>query len=487
MKTEYKIQHLTLIELLISLGILAAVASVTLSMFEESTTQQRFKRTYEVGNKIREVINARSRKDGASRFISDMGRLPVVISTAEGMRLAELYNADAVDHATKWSSTETFNNNDSSLPTADSVLDFPDDFVALKLPCGWAGPYFYNHKDQLFDGWNNEWQILGADYNIAASWGLDSFIYGVESLGSNDSLDEDSWSGRRQKFKYNLSGTAAANNASLIVTIVVKDDSALKPLIVAGTKTKSQTAQDWAANTEYKLNDEVKNGSFSFRCTNILISGKGKSSSAVPTWNTSAVGVFTLDKNIVWQYYGTASDEADWRADCVYSKNDKVKANGYAFICSRVRPVSGSLAPAFNTDYKDTTNDADITWQCIYPKPSTLSHLRVAVFMPRVSRTEKGIRRFMASRNNGTLTTDHANSISFSRTGFFDEMTTEAASWTAYNQVEIKNLTPGSRKIYAYGFFKEGSVYRNKRGSDVIDLELSPGVNRITVCLVNEL
>jgi type II secretory pathway pseudopilin PulG len=487
MRTKYKIQPLTLVELLISLGILAAVASVTLSMLEESTGQQRFKRTYETGKKIREVINTRNGEDGISRFISDMGRLPVVISTAEGMRLAELYNTDAVDSAAKWSSAETFNNNDSSLPTADSSLDFPDDFVSLTLPCGWAGPYLYNHKTLLFDGWNNEWQILGADYNIAASWGLDTFIYGVESLGSNDSLDEDSWSGQRQKFKFNLSGTAAANKASLIVTIMVKDDSALKPLIVAGAKTENQTAPDWAADTEYKLNDEAKNGSFTFRCTNILINAKGKSGGTVPVWNTSAVGALTLDKNIVWQYYGTASEEADWLADCVYSKNDKVKANGYAFICSRVRPVSSSSAPAFNTDYKDTTNDADITWQCIYPKPSTLSHLRVAVFMPRISRTEKGIRRFMAIRENSTLTTDHENSISFSTTGFFDEMATETANWIAYNQVEIKNLTPGSRKLYVYGFFKAGSVYRNKRGSDVIDLELSPGVNRITVCLVNEL
>ena len=487
MKNTFKRNYLTLIELLISLGILAAVASVTLSMLEESTSQQRFKRTYDTGDKIRKVINAENTDDKISRFISDMGRLPIVINTADGMRLAELYDISSIASNVKWNSSNAFSNSDSSLPSEDGILSFPDDFTVLKLSCGWAGPYLYNHKEQLLDGWNNEWHILDSNFDIIASAPLGTFFYGVESFGSNDSVDEDSWSSKRQKFKFNITGQTAANHASLVVTFMVKDNKVRPPVMQPVVNSTTTSASAWAANYEYQINDEVKNSDFVFRCISNAIYKKRKSGTVEPTWNTSAVGAQTFDRNIVWEYNGVASDQADWRANCVYQKNDTIKAGGNAYTCIRVRPISGSSTPLFQTKYGDTTSDGDFTWQCVYPEPTVMNNLRIAVFSPRISRNEKGVRRFMAIRNGSSLTEDHANSISFTDNSFFSAMPDETASWTAHNQVELKNLTPGNRKIYAYGFYKNGSNYRNKLGSGVLDIKLLPGVNSLTVYLTNEL
>ena len=246
MKIKTIIHNLTLIELLISLGILAAIASVALSMLEESSSQQRFERTWETGKSIREVINAGKTDDGISRFVSDMGRLPVVISIDDGMRLGEFYYADGVDSNVKWSSSVTFTNNTSSLPAADSSLDFPSDFTSLKQPCGWGGPYFYNYKTTLYDGWNNEWQILDSSYNRIESLAIGNFIYGIESRGSDNGDDEDTWSSKSQMFKFNTSGTARADQSSLIVTIMVQDNSTLNSTIKPVIKYEASSASNWA-------------------------------------------------------------------------------------------------------------------------------------------------------------------------------------------------------------------------------------------------
>jgi type II secretory pathway pseudopilin PulG len=485
MKTKTIIHNLTLIELLISLGILAAIATITLSMLEESGAQQRFKRTWETGEDIREIINAGKNDDGVSRFISDMGRLPAVINTGEGMRLAEFYHESSVNEAAKWSSSVVFNNNDASLPSVDSSLTFPDDFVNLKLPGGWAGPYLYNSRETLFDGWNNEWQLLDSAYNKIESPVAGTFFYGIESLGSNNSVDEDNWSSKSQVFKFNTSGTATADRASLIVTIMVRDDSSLNPVLRPAVEYKSPSASDWAAGTEYKINDEVKSGSFVFRCISSNVINKGKSSASEPSWSTATE---TPDNNIIWEYSGIAGSEAAWQTSHIYSKNDQIQAGGNAFTCVRVRGLSASSAPVFSTQYGDMTTDGDFSWKCVYPEPAIMNYLRAAVFMPRVAVTEKGVRRFMAIRNDGgTTTTDSNDSITFSDGNFFVSMPEETAEWTAYNQVVLKNLPPGNRKLYAYGFFKSGTEYRNKRGSGVLDVKLSPGVNRITVHLTNNL
>jgi hypothetical protein len=266
---------------------------------------------------------------------------------------------------------------------------------------------------------------------------------------------------------------------------MVRDDSSLNPVLRPAVEYKSPSASDWAAGTEYKINDEVKSGSFVFRCISSNVINKGKSSASEPSWSTATE---TPDNNIIWEYSGIAGSEAAWQTSHIYSKNDQIQAGGNAFTCVRVRGLSASSAPVFSTQYGDMTTDGDFSWKCVYPEPAIMNYLRAAVFMPRVAVTEKGVRRFMAIRNDGgTTTTDSNDSITFSDGNFFVSMPEETAEWTAYNQVVLKNLPPGNRKLYAYGFFKSGTEYRNKRGSGVLDVKLSPGVNRITVHLTNNL
>jgi len=489
MKTEIRKFNLTLIELVISLGILAAIASVTLSLLEESTEKNSLELTYNKGCRIQEVINAQKTDDGISRFVSDMGRLPVVINTDEGKRLAELFAIDEIAENTKWAASVSFSNSDDP-PAGDSGLDFPDAFKDLTLACGWSGPYLYNRSDELLDGWNNEWELLASDGSRIEAPAINNFIYGVESLGSDSGVDEESWSERNQKFKFTTSDIAAPTNAELIVTIAIRDNSASNSVMRAAAELEDLTSvADWSANTEYKINDKIKNGDFLFCCKSVAITNKGKSGVVQPIWDTVIDGV-TQDKNIIWVYAGPADDEPNWQANCIYSKNDSVQSEGHAFTCLQVRPVSGSTTPTFNKNYGDITNssdDSDITWQCIYPEPCHMTHLRVAFFMPRVTSTECGIRRFIAIRTIDSTATDHDDSTEFTPADFFDSMPTVTANWIAYNQVELKNLIPGARKLYVYGYYNNGGDTCNKCGSDVIDLKLKPGINRITAFLTNSL
>ena len=246
------------------------------------------------------------------------------------------------------------------------------------------------------------------------------------------------------------------------------------------------------ASNEYKINDEIKSGAFVFRCAGSAVTSKGKSGSSV-TWDYTT-GNETGDNNIIWECGGTATgNEADWAANCVYSKNDQVKSGGYVFTCARVRGLSASSNPTFNCQYGGITTDGDFSWKCVSPEPAVMNYLRAAFFMPRVTTTQKGVRRFMALRSDDdgdgvtTTSTDTDNSVTFSDSSFFSSIDAEESEWTAYNQVVLKKLAPGSRKLYVYGFFKNGTEYRNKRGSGVLDVKLSPGVNRITVYLTNEL
>jgi type II secretory pathway pseudopilin PulG len=403
---------MTLIELVIALGILAAVASVTLDMFESATEKSRYERTYSLGSSIKEAVDGTTTNDSISRFISDMGRLPVIINTSDkGKLLAELFDSSEVDNQAKWSALASYNNTTDSLPSEDSTLKFPAAFSNLKLPCGWSGPYITSRNGKLLDGWNNDWLILNSA-GTEISPVLNSFIHGIKSLGSNSDTSEDDWSSKNQIFKF------TPGYATLIVTFMVRDTSGNSPLL----------------------------------------------RSAVAEEDISSI--------------------ADWAVGN-YSAGQKVKSGGYVFIC-KTSGQSSASEPVFNKIYGAVTIDNQIEWQCIYPEPVHLNRLRVAIFSPCVTSTNRGIRRILVSRNGSSTETDRSESIT---TGtFFAGQPSEQITWIEYNQVQISNLIPGVKKLYAYGYYRiDASVFTNKRGSNVIEVKLKPGTNRINVFLTDEL
>ncbi len=102
-KSPYSKRGMTLIELLIVLGIMAALATVALTTLDGMGDRTRMDTTRARLDAIEEAIVGDGLKPG--RFVSDMGRLPVVhydkpnpagsgtVATEEGETLIELWNS----------------------------------------------------------------------------------------------------------------------------------------------------------------------------------------------------------------------------------------------------------------------------------------------------------------------------------------------------------------------------------------------------------
>jgi hypothetical protein len=108
-----------------------------------------------------------------------------------------------------------------------------------------------------------------------------------------------------------------------------------------------------------------------------------------------------------------------------------------------------------------------------------MDRVRVAVFTPYVRRNVKSAKRILAQRN-GTLGATTSSSILPSAVANYSHP--ESATWEDYHIVKFSDLTPGPRKLYAYGYLNAGTA--NKYSSGIIHLDLKPGSNSITVYLV---
>lgn len=469
---------------MVALGILAAVASVTLSLLEHNVEKDRFERTAAVGSAVREVINGSSEQDGISRFISDMGRLPVIINTdTSGKVLAELFDNNEVEQNTKWAAGVFFQNASSNLPATDvAELKFPDEFTNLNLPCGWSGPYIIAPYSTLFDGWKNEWLTLdnnGATQTAA----LNKYIYGIRSNGSDGESGGTEWSEQDLVYRFNTDGKGASTSSDLIVTVLIMNKLGATSVLEAPENLKTVSAASWQSDHEYEVGSCIINNNFRYRCLQTLPLTQGKSSSSCPTELTAAADTVN-DHNLVWQKIGSGS-EPGWKASSLYRRNDRIQVGANVYECTGIRPVSGGTAPTFKAVAGQLTYDGDLVWICDYPFSKTMNRLRVAFFEPCVTSTAKGIKRLMAVRN-GTTVAALDQEVSFNL-GSFAAFKQPAATWTDYNQVHFSNLTPGTRKIYAYGYLQSGSSYSNKLGSDVIGVQLKPGINCITLILNNSL
>ena len=190
---------MTLIELLVVLTIMAAVATIALTGATEMMNQSKTDETVRRGNLFMETINGNGFT--ASRFIADMGRMPRVISTGNGKILCELWNSGQIDADVRWSN-ETFDF--TSHPWPEPWSSLPDE---IEVPCGWRGPYLNIAKEQLYDGYGNEWLVNTGSWssetwetNAAAS--LDDKILGIKSYGRDNVENGTEWYNKEREFKF---------------------------------------------------------------------------------------------------------------------------------------------------------------------------------------------------------------------------------------------------------------------------------------------
>ena len=154
---------LTLVELMVTLVILAGLltaASVSTATFRE---RHRAEKTASIG---RAIVDALNRVDGLS-FVSDMGRLPAsadelkyLFAQDNGLAALPAYSQHALAF--------------SGLPIADSHVT--NNFAMPTLGAGWRGPYCdtaaaaLGADGALLDGFGGEWSFDG---EILVSFGRD--------------------------------------------------------------------------------------------------------------------------------------------------------------------------------------------------------------------------------------------------------------------------------------------------------------------------
>ena len=167
---------MTLIELLIVLALMAGLATFALKSMDDMSARSR----YEISRNRLENIERVITGDGvhAGRFLSDMGRLPMVQvvdgpwADRDGIWLNELWDAPATIRAA---------------PVPFSIAP-GDGFSPLTgtLHAGWAGPYFQPLHGRIFDGFGN-----GFTSSVAVAHG--SLIPNVISLGRDGTLGGTDW------------------------------------------------------------------------------------------------------------------------------------------------------------------------------------------------------------------------------------------------------------------------------------------------------
>ncbi len=237
-----------MIELVISLAIIAAVAMVALDNFTDSEMRTRQEKTLERGKVIQEAIQ---------RFVSDMGRWPKVRDTDSGSELAELYRRDCFYHN---SETETMFNHEEEVELTWNILDLSETqpavfnyvFPTARMRVGWAGPYLNTSSEKLYDGYGRPWRIVDNWYLKTESNSLvveqsetDSpssgdEIQGVTSYGADGAEGSgDNYYDSDEEFLYPHEN----NLATLSIYLKMRDDTEALPavysriMIFAPTKT----------------------------------------------------------------------------------------------------------------------------------------------------------------------------------------------------------------------------------------------------------
>jgi prepilin-type N-terminal cleavage/methylation domain-containing protein len=173
---------MTLIELVVVLALLAGLAAMTLTGVADLGNRDRYDETTVRMKLIREAVIG----DGiaAGRFVREMGRLPMVQTAADGVRIEELWrDAGGIGYGTissnlasgawQWPESGTFGGN------------LPD---TVDLTFGWNGPYLMVDDPataESYDGFGNPWNVAGDE--------VGDIVTDITSLGSDAAVDGSAW------------------------------------------------------------------------------------------------------------------------------------------------------------------------------------------------------------------------------------------------------------------------------------------------------
>ncbi len=426
MNSDLKTKNFTLIELLIVLAIIGLVATVALDQSTEVVDQTRYDLTEQNGQELQNAIIGDFENGG--RFLRDMGRLPVVISTDSGEILKELWAFD--DKAVKWQELSITPDWEESGAGWESLP------TAIDISFGWRGPYVnMGSRSALYDGWGNPWAIDVEEYEdddedsgngdgfkdevwrdnnddstITAAV-LNDPLRGLKSLGRDQAEDtgSDSWQNKDKKFEF----VEDRVFCSLALTLKARDKNG--NIVAVQELEERQDSKAYEIGDNIVVNDDI-----------FTVDTAGTSHSSAPGWITTEAGVSTTPEgggsSLVWLYIGKTTDH-----------------------------------------------------------PEYFHKLRIGLFLPDVRTTEMGVLSLFSSWQGGeALTTDVVSTLP-DLDGLVDD-SLEVELGDNFNTILIKGITPGIRKFYCYGFTGD-----RKRGSFVQTVDLKPGENLKEVILTERL
>jgi len=244
---------MTLIELIVVLGILAGLATLAVAGLDGLGSRQRVDTSLRIMDQIKLAVAG----DGvrAGRFVSDMGRLPVLhgavpANRVEGAGLQELWDdcaaLDTNGPATGYAEVMP----DISFSGVDTweQSKFFTPAVFGRLPGGWNGPYLDVGGEKLFDGYGNNirYRKGTAWHEITDAALLDQGeIFRVASFGADNTEDSggESW----EETDIDRQFGDAPYSASLIVSIRVRDHNNPYPW----RQPDNGTIQSWTSGASY--------------------------------------------------------------------------------------------------------------------------------------------------------------------------------------------------------------------------------------------
>jgi len=353
---------MTLVELVVTLSILVALASVAIVSLDGLNDDSRYSETRRRGAMVLDIVNGDA-AGSPGAFVADTGRLPCVVNAVRGAELAELFYSS--DEFSAVDASELYAERLYSNPSSDwaggasgATFNFSSAARNVSLQCGWRGPYLSLTVSRFHDGWGNDWLLETTDddtWSGVSSWsespGVGKAVFGLMSTGKNGQVDASStdWENRDIRFDFERSRTTSELTVS-----IMRIDTSVSP--------------------------------------------------AVPV------------------------------------------------------PVDSTF----------------------------MDYLRVAVFAPYVTPDGVGtdnVKRVLAYNDNGTP----GLSVSpLADAGFPHFELSSGAVWSGFHSATLRGLSPGHRKLYVYGF-KGSAGSANKFGSRLLDVELKPGDNTVTVYLLEAL
>ncbi len=416
---------MTLIELVVVLSILAGLATLALTSLGGLGARQRVDTTTRVIDQIELAVAGDGARAG--RFVSDMGRLPVLhgaaVARVEGRGLEELWYDLGV-----YTASLTIQFNGAASWESTNLWPAGSELTGM-LPGGWQGPYLDLGGDRLFDGFGNNlkyWDAGTSDWRDTTSADLadQEVIASVASWGSDDAPGGAGWEEEDVESSAFFDAAAvppvdAAADATLCVSIRVRSH---QPPYPWKTPVNGSIA-DWQTSTAYSNGAIVRAGT------------------------TGAVGTTPDDLFICDN--GTGSGQ------------------------------SGAVAPFWSRT--GTVSDNDLTWRYI-PCCDRVDRMRVALLAPYADPNPGAVtpvvrvREILASNDANTtlaVTDSEAGNVS----------TAVASSWSSLHENTLQNLPPGTRRLYAYGYAQCGTAAANFWSSGLQTIDLKPGINHITVYL----